>query len=105
MANSRVIFLHSYAQHTKMNLPDDTIYHLDNFKTENNVYSFTKDQKIIDISNTEIKYHFFNRTDRISPEDYNDYCKDMNTDYRKLITNFVWVEGLSGEIATKKNKG
>ncbi len=82
----------SFSQKTHFNLPKDAIYKLNNFETSNATYEFKKEQKIIDISTSEINYDIFFKTDQISPEDFYEYCEDVNHDARNLVLNIVWIQ-------------
>lgn len=82
----------TYLQKTSMKLPKDALYKLNNFETENAIYSFNKSQTIQSLKATEIVYDIMYHKDQILPEDYDAYCRDMNDDCRNLLMNLVWFK-------------
>ena len=83
----------SYYQKTEMKLPEDAIYRMNNFETENSIYSFSKKQEIIDVSNTVLEYNIDFHKDDIQPDEFYDYCEDLNRDARNLLLNIAWLRG------------
>lgn len=82
----------SFSQVTRFNLPDDTLYKLNNFETDNSIYKLQKNQKILSINSTEISYELNYKSNQITPDEYFKYCEDANQDARNLLLNMVWVE-------------
>lgn len=82
----------SFKQNTKIKLPEDAIYKLNNFSTENAMYNFKKHQKIVSLEQTEINYDYKIITRRILPDDFPVICKDINSDCRSLVLNIIWFK-------------
>lgn len=82
----------SYKQKTNFKLPKDAIYRLNDIDTKNKAYLFSKKQKIVSVSETEIVYNFKIKADQIKPKDYYEICEDINRDCRNLLLNVVWLK-------------
>ena len=74
----------NYKQNTIFLLPDNALYQLNNFETNNPIYSFKKDQKITSITKTELNFELVMGEHLINPEQFKKVCEDINKDYRNL---------------------